>query len=671
MDRQVDNPPKKNVGLNRRNFLKLSGASVASVLLPNVPNMEWAKPKTELTVEKALLDPTSLLDNVTDKINRIAPKYRTDIQKGFLMMFSSSENEGFTRDYRDVLIGGYKKYGPEILKVRQKLTNLNLFPGQDINHDQPFFSNLNGPFDRLVQMVNEKAPFDLKREDYDGLLKLCEWFRNALAGTYDQQKNNYIGMGGRYVDLKNLKDNIRAEWDFVIKAQRWGKIEGWQSRRIEGEQVELGIIDVIRKNLPLALAKFNFFSFDHRRGYYREVPGEGKGEFVGQREFFDGIMSWFVQRGIISNSSGINDAQSDFSNYLLVLTHELAHGVDPLFTDTPDRFFMFHPKDYLDYLDGYLDMEADFLGLVDGDRKKGIKPITAQEIEWWFMDPLAVKEGFGTDEITSSDGARTIIKELYLPIRLCVELEDPKEGPKLRKLVEKLGLEELFIKNKNGMLLNWRQKLGESGKCQRYQQVFFDRVTSFDHISTSNINSLEEMVTDIFIEKKGDYEDWEREMMAGVIIRMKSLYMFASYALLRGMEREGILQKDDFVLYPIYQSLSTSVNWQLAHAMTGPLGEYLSMSGDMRRPPEMQEKNFVDSARLIRRTSAREYKGESERIPRFLERFHHHIVKAQKNRSRMWGADTVEPKFKANPNLVYPEIAKEVIEGVLGFTSLF
>ncbi len=631
------------------------------------------KEEKEFKIEEVLLDPTELLDSITDEIDKVPFSERSKAQTSFLETFGSESK----MENRIMLIGGYQVFGPQIVSLRQKLIQLNLFPGEDIDYNLPFFSNLIRPFKVLIKCASSKATSDMSFGDYRDLVMSSGWLGSALRGTYDEQKANIVTYNKQFVDFNTLNENIETEWDFIIKAQRQGKIEGFEQRRKDAEEIQIKINEVIDKNLPMAFARFKFNALGPQRGHFREFyDSSSKGEFIEEHNFIKGFNAWLIEKGIIKSSLAGPNAQDYFNLYLLEVIHELGHGVDPLFQDRQDISQIHHPKDYFSFLSGYLDMFEHLKELLDGNSKNGTKPINSEGIEALLLDPLAIRDGFGVDQIETEEDVKQIYQELDDIFQLCVHLEHPQDKKKYQQIIKEMGLDDLFIKRKDGMFLNWQALLGEKGDHAPYQQAFLDNISSFDQISRQHILELKYMMQKVFIDKKNDYSDIERELMADIVIRMKSVYILASFILLRGLDQKGMLKKEDTVLYPIYQKLSGMVYWQFAHAATGTLGEYLRMGWhipEMRIVADKQLPSIFSEAQKLRESSLYSYyyKKYGNSVPDFLEKLYKDIVEIQKRRTVLWCADTVNSKFKENPNQAYAEIASEVIKNVLGLNDLY
>ncbi len=689
MDSQSEKTEIKS-GISRRSLFKGAIAGLGLWAIKNSPlakveqlsqqidenKRKEEKQKKEFKIEEVLLDPTELLDKVAERIEQKPPEARTQYQKQFLTTFGPSSN-GEKKVNREDLINGYKKFGGEIVNIRKAMSDLNIFPGLDIDMNLPFFSNLTSPFADLIKSVNSSGDPYISLWHFSRLVNVGEWLGKASQGTYDDQKANSIIYNKQFVDLQLLNKNIEAEWDFIIKAQRYGKIEGFESRRKDAEELQIKINETIDKSLPLAFARFKYDALGPGRGHFREFyDSSSKGEFIEEHNFIRGFNAWLIERGIIKSSLSSPNTQDYFNSYLLEVIHELGHGVDPLFQDRQDIFYIHHPGDYFNYLKAYLDMFGHFKDLLDGNPKTGIAPINSEGVEAILLDPLAIRDGFGIDQIETEEDAKEIQQELDDIFQLCVHLEHPEDGKKYRQVIEEMGLSNLFIKSKYGMFFNWQALLGEKGDHAHYQQAFLDNISSFDRISRQHILELKDMVQNIFVNKSKDYGDFEKKLMADIVIRMKSVYILASFVLLRGLEQKGMLKKDDTVLYPIYQKLSGMVYWQFAHAATGTLGEYLRLAGlmpDIRIAGDKQLPSIFNEASELRKSSP--YFSYSEKydnpVPDFLEKLYKDIVEIQKRRAILWGADIANPKFKDNPNQAYTAIASDVIEDDLGLNDLY
>jgi hypothetical protein len=676
MDKQTNElpiqkePPK---GITRRNFLKGIGAGVAYALAPKIPNLPAIPTETkeivplakkEWKIEEVLLDPTELLNKVSDRIQQQPPEARTAFQISFLETFGPNQLAQ-ERTNRPNLINGYKKYGSEILNLRKRLNDANIFPGSDIDWDQGSFSNLIRPFQSLIQIVDapDNLNIDINPNDYSELISLSNWFQFALEGSYDEQKTKCINYSKYFVDLKGIEKNIQSEWDLILKAQSKGKIEGFRQRRIEGENLQIQINEVINNKLPLAFAKFKYDSLYERRGFYSEVEPGAKGVFVGGDNFLDGFNSWLIQKGTVRTSTPVENAQALFNQYLIDIFHELGHGVDPLFVlPDKDTFYMFHPEDYFNYLGEYVSMFEDIKDFMNGDSKKKIPAATANEIEGYCIDPLAIYT-FGVDELSGPGKVASLKSELDSLYSLCSNLEHPLDKKKYQKAIydKRKKLDQLFVKNDKGMLLTWENTFMHCSLDAN--KILIDNISKFNAISRNNIQELQSLVSKIFDDPNVDYKNPLTIEVGHIILNIKSMYMMASLSLLDNLATEKIIKNDgQNNLFPIYQRLAHLIYWEHAHAATGPMGDYLKMADeyqDTRITPDEELGNILAAAQMERKVLpysilAKQY---GPTVADSYRNLYAHITEIQKKRATMWGAK--------DPSLVYPEIANEVITNLL------
>lgn len=659
MDKQ-SNQEAINKKPSRRQFLQgILGTGALAILPKNLPAIQEQEimPK-EWHLEEVLLDPTELLDTITEKINKIPQNERNTQLQSFLNSFKPGE-ENEPSQYQN-LIDGYKQFGQQIINIRQKLINTNLIPGYSVDFNTPFFSDLISPFSELISLAS--VP-DIKN------LSISQHGLAALSNT-----SNWIATDGwKYPpNMDVLKDNIHGEWEFYRKYQRISRIDDREYRPQNGEEIQIQTLEKLNEYLPLALSGFRFSSFVNGRGYFTNINNSERVQFMPEYPFFRALE---LKEQIGNRTLDIDwgTAQDYFTDHLVSLLHETNHGFDPLFTtqqvNNINLFYLTKPQDYFNYLESYTNMFMDFTDFLDN--------APASDLEGLLLDQLSIREGFGVDEILNENDAQNVLSEMDDLFQVCVLIEnaDPETAQRHSAILEETGLDKFFSDNSDEMLLCWQNTFPNlppdfADVHTSYQKVFRENVTSFNRISKQQIIELKTVVYKTFIENPTEYTDFEKREIAKRIINIKSTYMLGSYSLLRNLDKQGELNmQTSHVLYPIYQKLALAVNWQLAHVATGPMGEYLTMSympPDIRIDQENYLNTVVDRAEFYRESdySVNFSNQYSSTVPLFLEKLYSHVgINIQRARAKMLGA--------TNPDTVYQDLTKDIINNVLGLDDLY
>ena len=677
--------------LSRRSFLKLSGGLVASAALNPVINIFTPKEagirEQQWTREEVFQRPVEFVDYFCDKmVDGLGMDNLSEDQKALLDAMStkySNYGEERTKYIRDNLERGYQLYGGIINDIVDNTQvygeGYKEFLENSFLAITPFFRPLLHMYDSLCG--DEPVSYDISHTDYADLITTPASRLNIAVGEsgYANQKASFVSMAEREYD----------DYGFEVVFNTSSEPGGREYTEEEKEDFR-EMVEVCRKGLPLIFGHLRKMTVETTyRSHFMDY--DTTSEIVLGSDVFNSMLyvisDYKKYRDMdlsnlpenVSLENLLYYSQLSVDGFLTILIHELGHKED--LWRNPTNTMYYHPEDLLGYALEHTKMYKDFFDFLDGNDGRG--ELTPQDIEQWFLDPITPKT-FGIDQMRDMDDVSAFQGEMNLLYMLVDYLET--NAPK--DFLKNTGF-DYFFKESGDDLINWKVRANifdKNSGTWNYLNIFYNNdlnalqnspaslggditssFTSFKGISKTHIEEMLQVVDQVH-----NSEDLQnKDYFFSAILQMKSLYLFAAYALVRRGVREGVLPEDSR-LQAFQRSVEPLILNHLNHCMVGPTGEYIPLAPGI--PPtlhiEMHDlmETSVQAAESMRAETPEYF---SRKSSDFINNFNRHMVSISDKRAKMWGADVNMGIEQGKESDVYKDISEKVVSGVFGLEDLF
>lgn len=637
-------------GLTRRQFLK-TAAVVGAAAMGIDTSQVYAQggkenPQTpDIPLDEVLTNPIYYINQACKKVIEKVVNENKDLnyyQQEFIDAFSieHSADRDKAEHNINVLRNGYETLGigkrvAEIMGRAIAITNNGQVDWNKLfdygAHQDLFLLNKTYlPFERIaIGGYNyDMGLYEL----HNDLLLLVDWLEPTMA---EDPKSAYRERALEWARSSDVDENVERVTRYLNQARRMGLEDEGVDQATPGAYKDLKLIIQEEKEI-FPLANLNTDNI---------IPNE-----TNTRAYYHPINKDIVLTSILQSLQEQSDEES-LSWMLITLIHEQGHGFDPQ-KDFGAMLYYLEPEALLDYAEGYLEAIEDYY--------YGVKSLTGAQIEQLMLDPGQVME-IGIDAIDGEEDLEQFRREVG-KVKEVAEFAQTEEG---QRLVEETNMQWFF--GQDGQKIYVAQGI-EADIYESLPPLYQSGLPGWGILWTLNTNNVENINhfqnlgkispehLDELVKITEQYQA-QYAQATGVkqsLIRMKSIYMLASFAYLQHInDIEPIDNTHE--LYPTYIYLTAWVNDALTHQLTGPVGEYMYRNGmqwDIASDPHDQVERAVELMEQNNRTLAREQakeQGIHDYYPTqqtgIVETTYRHAAKLQKLRARLWQATDPEGAY--------------------------